>query len=141
MKIYDKKNILVGLMIFIGLATFPLWFNHLKAAPPPEIKLDTPVIEKMAQKQCILPKEEMRTGHMQLLNDWRTEVVRNGKRMYVAADGKTYEMSLQNECMRCHSNKSQFCDSCHNYAGLKTGSTPYCWTCHVAPKEKKVNGN
>ncbi|MEN6441123.1 MAG: sulfate reduction electron transfer complex DsrMKJOP subunit DsrJ [Syntrophobacter sp.] len=135
MKIYDGRNIFVGLIIFLGLATFPIWFNHGKAAPPPEPKFDTPVIQKMALKQCVLPKEEMRTGHMQLLNDWRTEVVRNGKRMYVAADGKTYEMSLQNECIRCHSNKSQFCDQCHTYAGLKLDSTPYCWTCHIAPKE------
>ena len=137
MKMYDGKNILIGLIIFIGLATFPIWFNHGKAAPPPEPKLDTPVIQMMGQKQCVLPKEEMRTGHMQLLNDWRTEVVRNGKRLYVAADGKSYEMSLQNECIRCHSNKSQFCDTCHTYAGLKLDSTPYCWTCHVAPKENK----
>lgn len=135
MKIYDKRNILVGLVIFLGLATFPIWFNHGTAAPPPEPKLDTPVIQTMAQKQCILPKEEMRTQHMQILNDWRTNVVRDGKRMYVAADGKTYEMSLQNECIRCHSNKSQFCDQCHTYAGLKLDSTPYCWTCHIPPKE------
>jgi hypothetical protein len=91
----------------------------------------------MLNKQCILPKEEMITGHMKLLNDWRTEVVRNGKRMYVASDGKTYEMSLQNECMKCHSNKSQFCDQCHNYAGLQKDSDPYCWNCHIPPKESK----
>ena len=137
MKIYDGKYIAVGLMVFIVLATFPIWFNHGKAAPPPEPKLDTPVIMKMAQKQCVMPKDQMITGHMQLLNDWRTEVVRNGKRMYVAADDKKYEMSLQNECMRCHSNKTEFCDKCHQYAGLKADSTPYCWTCHIAPKENK----
>ena len=79
----------------------------------------------------------MITEHMKLLNDWRTEVVRYGKRMYVASDGKTYEMSLQNECMKCHSNKSQFCDQCHNYAGLQKDSDPYCWNCHIAPKENK----
>lgn len=137
MKIYDGKYILIGLLVFVVAATFPVWFNHGKAAPPPEPKIDTPVIMQMAQKQCILPKEEMRTGHMQILNDWRTEVVRNGKRMYVASDGKTYEMSLQNECIRCHSNKTQFCDQCHTYAGLNLDSTPYCWTCHVPPKETK----
>ena len=68
----------------------------------------------------------MITGHMKLLNEWRTQVVRNNMRMYVASDGKTYEMSLQNECMQCHSNKSQFCDKCHDYAGLEHGSDPYC---------------
>jgi len=137
MKIYDGKYILAGLIIFFVLATFPIWFNHGKAAPPPEPKIDTPVIAQMVQKQCVMPKELMRTEHMKLLNDWRTEVVRYGKRMYVASDGKTYEMSLQNECVRCHSNKSQFCDQCHEYEGLKTGTTPYCWNCHIAPKETK----
>lgn len=137
MRMYNAKQIIPGLIIFIGLATFPLWYNMGKAAPAPEPKIDTPVIQQMAQKQCILPKAEMRTGHMQLLNDWRTEVVRNGNRVYVAFDGKKYNMSLQNECMKCHSNKTEFCDKCHTYAGLKADSTPYCWTCHVAPKEKK----
>ena len=37
-------------------------------------------------------------------------------------------MSLQNECMRCHSNKKKFCDECHNYMAVK----PYCWDCHIA---------
>jgi hypothetical protein len=137
MKIYNGKWIVAGLAIFLVLVTVPIWYNMGKAAPAPKPNIDTPVISKMEQKQCVLPKEEMITGHMQLLNDWRTEVVRNGKRMYVAADGKQYNMSLQNECIRCHSNKSQFCDACHNYAGLATNSIPYCWTCHVAPKEAK----
>jgi uncharacterized membrane protein len=137
MKIYNANKIIPGLIIFLGLITFPFWFNMGKAAPPPEIKLDTPVIQQMAVKQCIMPKAEMRTGHMQVLNDWRTEVVRNNQRIYVAADGKQYNMSLQNECMKCHSNKTQFCDQCHVYAGLQLGSVPYCWTCHIAPKEAK----
>jgi hypothetical protein len=137
MKIYNANKIIPGLIIFLGLITFPLWYNMGKAAVPPEIKLDTPVIQQMAVKQCVLPKADMRTGHMQLLNEWRTEVVRNNQRIYVAADGKQYTMSLQNECMKCHSNKTQFCDQCHVYAGLQLGSVPYCWTCHIAPKEAK----
>ena len=137
MKIYNAKQIIPGLIVFLGLITFPLWYAMGKTAPPPDIKIDTPVIQVMEVKQCIMPKAEMRTGHMQLLNDWRTEVVRNNQRVYVAEDGKQYTMSLQNECMRCHSNKSQFCDQCHTYAGLKLNSVPYCWTCHIAPKEAK----
>ncbi|MCU0573777.1 MAG: sulfate reduction electron transfer complex DsrMKJOP subunit DsrJ [Syntrophobacteraceae bacterium] len=138
MKIYNGKYILAGLGIFIVLVTVPIWYNMGKAAPAPKPSIDTPVINQMKEKQCVLPKDEMITGHMQLLNDWRTEVVRNKNRLYVAADGKKYNMSLQNECMRCHSNKSQFCDACHNYAGLPTEQgIPYCWTCHVAPKEAK----
>ncbi len=137
MKIYNAKEILTGLAIFVVLVLTPVFYNMGKAAPVPQPKIDTPAIQALAQKQCVFPKEEMRTAHMQLLNDWRTQVVRNGNRMYVAPDGKKYNMSLQNECMKCHSNKTQFCDQCHNYAGLATGSIPYCWTCHVAPKEAK----
>lgn len=137
MKIYNGKKIIPGLLIFIALVTLPLWYNMGKAAPVPDPKIDTPAIQQMAEKKCVLPKEEMRTGHMQLLNDWRTQVVRNGNRLYVAADGKKYGMSLQNDCMKCHSNKTQFCDQCHTYAGLDAQSTPYCWTCHIAPKETK----
>jgi hypothetical protein len=35
-------------------------------------------------------------------------------------------MSLEDTCFKCHSNTSQFCDSCHTYAGVQ----PYCWDCH-----------
>ena len=70
---------------------------------------------------------------MQLLNQWRDSVVRNGDRIYVNAENKEFTMSLQNTCMNCHSNKKDFCDKCHNYIGVK----PYCWGCHIAPKEKE----
>ncbi len=30
----------------------------------------------------------------------------------------------------CHTNKADFCDRCHNYAGVSV----YCWECHVDPK-------
>jgi hypothetical protein len=42
-------------------------------------------------------------------------------------------MSLSQGCLGCHSNKEQFCDTCHNYAGVK----PNCWSCHNVPKEAK----
>jgi hypothetical protein len=35
--------------------------------------------------------------------------------------------------MECHSNKTKFCDQCHNYMGV----APYCWDCHIAPKENQ----
>jgi hypothetical protein len=133
MKMYNADKIIPGLVIFLAVLTLPFWYNHGKAATPPQPKIDTPAIQQMRQKQCILPKIDMRSGHMQILNDWRTQVVRNGLRQYTAIDGKQYNMSLQNECMKCHSNKVQFCDQCHNYMAV----TPYCWTCHVEPKETK----
>lgn len=134
MKIYNQKYIITGLVIFLGLVTFPFWYAMGKAAPAPKPSLDTPVIQKMEVKQCVEATPYMRTSHMQLLNDWRTEVVRNGQRRYISDQGnKPFNMSLQNSCMECHSSKVQFCDKCHNYAGV----APYCWTCHIEPKENK----
>jgi hypothetical protein len=69
--------------------------------------------------------------HMDLLNEWRDDVVRKGKRIYTSPGGKKYNMSLSNTCMECHSNKAEFCDECHQYAGVD----PYCWNCHIEPKE------
>ncbi|HWR72405.1 MAG TPA: sulfate reduction electron transfer complex DsrMKJOP subunit DsrJ, partial [Nitrospirota bacterium] len=70
--------------------------------------------------------------HMQILNNWRDSVVRDNKRQYVSDTSKRhFNMSLQNECMQCHSNKKKFCDECHNYLAVK----PFCWDCHIAPKE------
>lgn len=127
---YDKEKIIAGLVIFVVIISFPFWFNQGKAAPVPEPKLTE---KAKAAKTCILPKEEMRTEHMQILEVWRQSVVRDAQRVYVAGSGKEYLMSLSNNCMDCHSNKADFCDRCHNYASVD----PYCWDCHIYPEEKK----
>jgi hypothetical protein len=76
----------------------------------------------------------MRAEHMQLLNNWRDSVVRDADAVYKSdTSGKVFQMSLQNTCMHCHSNKKKFCDECHNYMAVK----PFCWDCHIAPKEDK----
>ncbi len=132
---YNAGKILIGLIIFFGLATFPFFYNMGKAIAKPEPKVDTPEIMKLAKqdRKCVESREFMRAEHMQLLNEWRDSVVRSNTRVYVNAEGKKFDMSLQNTCMRCHSNKKKFCDECHNYMAVK----PYCWDCHIAPKEKE----
>jgi len=127
----DTSKIAIGLVVFVVLVTFPFWYGAGKRAEPPVPSLDTPVIQGLEEKKCIEDTGFMREYHMQLLGDWRNWVVRDGKTVYVASDGKEYVMSLQNTCLRCHSNKSQFCDSCHHYAGVD----PDCWSCHLAPEE------
>lgn len=133
MKIYDGGKILIGLIIFVAVATFPIYYNIGSVNAKPEPKLDTPAIQQLPEqdRKCVEPKEFMRAEHMQLLNNWRDSVVRDGNRQYVSSTGKHYNMSLQNECLRCHSNKKKFCDQCHNYMAVK----PYCFDCHIAPKE------
>ena len=75
----------------------------------------------------------MRATHMKVLDSWRDAVVRNDDRAPVSVSGRQYDKSLQNGCMKCHSNKEEFCDKCHSYVEVK----PTCWECHVEPKEKK----
>ena len=134
MKLYDGGKILIGLAVFLAFALFPFYNNIGKENKKPELKLDTPEILKMPEqdRKCVESKAFMRTEHMQLLNNWRDSVVRDGNRQYISeTTAKHYNMSLQNECMRCHANKKKFCDECHNYMAVK----PYCWDCHIAPKE------
>ncbi|KAF0182754.1 MAG: cytochrome c family protein [Nitrospirae bacterium] len=128
---YNGGKIILGLIVFIGLMAAPFIFGLGKGNAKPNPSIDTPAIKAMEKKQCVEAKAVMKTEHMKMLNDWRDSVVRDGKRLYVATDGKKYDMSLQNTCMKCHSNKAQFCDKCHIYVGAK----PYCWDCHIAPKE------
>ena len=126
---YNKGLVITGIVIFVVFFTSPFLIGLVKSGPPPEPEL-TPKA-KLA-KQCVEAKEYMVESHMQVLNEWRHEAVREGKRIYVSTDGREYVASLQNTCMDCHSNKSKFCDQCHNYAGVN----PYCWECHIEPKEK-----
>lgn len=124
---YDAGKIITGLVVFLALITFPIWYNQASGAAitKPEPKIVTEA------KECVAPTEYMRQYHLQLLNQWRDLVVRNGNRVYVGFNGVEHEMSLSNTCMECHSNKAQFCDQCHNYVGV----VPYCWDCHIQPKE------
>jgi hypothetical protein len=120
----DKKWIIAGLVIFMAIFAFPLLYNMGRAAPAPELILTE---KAKAAKECIMPAKYMRAEHMQLLDQWRYNVVRNAQREFVTAEGKTFNMSLTNTCLDCHSNKAEFCDRCHNYASVE----PYCWDCHL----------
>jgi hypothetical protein len=126
---YDGGKIITGLIIGIVILTYPFWSNFGKAAAKPEIKLP----EKT--KQCVESKEYMRNKHMQVLDLWRDSTVRADKRVYVTEDGRAFTMSLQNTCTSadCHAKTTEFCDRCHDYTGVR----PYCWDCHMPPKEKK----
>jgi len=127
---YDAGKIIVGLVIFVGFVTFPFWgsFGDTDVMPKPVIK---------TTGTCVESAEYMRANHMQLLDTWRDDVVRNNDRIYTSKTyGTKFEKSMSSagktSCMSCHSNKAEFCDSCHNYAAVN----PYCWECHVAPKEE-----
>ncbi|HPA47833.1 MAG TPA: sulfate reduction electron transfer complex DsrMKJOP subunit DsrJ [bacterium] len=126
---YDKEKIIPGIIIFLLLATLPFWYTFVGGQPSvvPEPQISGPAT------QCVEPKTYMRNSHTDLLNTWRNEVVRKGNRVYIASDGKEYRISLSNTCMDCHSNKTEFCDACHNYLQI----VPDCWNCHIQPEESK----
>ncbi len=126
----DKPKIIAGLVIFVIIITFPVWFNTGSAKPVPKPEIAP---EAKAKGYCVLPKDEMKKEHMQILDGWRNSVVRDGQRVYINENGKEFNMSLSNECLGCHTNKADFCDKCHVYASVN----PYCWDCHVNPKETK----
>ena len=132
---YDGWKIIVGIIVFAGLIAFPFIYDAGTATVIPDPKVDTPEIMKLpeSERKCVEPKEYMQMEHMQMLNSWRDWVVRDGDTIFTASDGKQYTMSLQNTCMKCHSNKDKFCDECHNYAAV----TQYCWDCHIEPKESE----
>jgi hypothetical protein len=133
MKLYHGGKIAAGIAIFVVLITFPFWYGRGKTSGPPELSLDTPVIAGLREKRCLEETATMRTSHMKLLVNWRDSVVREGNRLYTAKNGKVYEMNLSGTCLKCHINKEQFCDRCHNYVGAK----PSCWSCHIVPGEVK----
>lgn len=121
---YNKGTVIAGLAIFVLLVTFPIWFNGLDAGEQPIIQPPPG-----GEQACVAPGEVMRATHMQLLNEWRDDVLRNSNRAMVTVAGKEYGKGLQLACMECHSNKAQFCDTCHEYAAVQ----PTCWDCHLSP--------
>jgi len=123
---YNSGKIIIGILIFLGLFTFPLWFNKGRAVEPPKLELPK------KEKKCVEATNYMRSSHMELLNTWRDSVVREGNRVYVNAEGKKFDMSLQNTCMKCHTSRAKFCDRCHNYLN----EAPPCWECHIQPDLK-----
>jgi hypothetical protein len=131
---FNGGKIVAGLFIFLALLTFPFWFGKGRTAVPPTLPLDTPEIRKLAERKCVEPAPYMKASHMELLNQWKNAVVREGNHLYVNHEGKNFSMSLSQTCLGCHSNKDKFCDACHNYSGVK----PNCWSCHVAPQEGRT---
>lgn len=118
----DRGRILIGVAIFVIIVLFPIWYGNAFGttgpAPTPAVAPDT--------KPCLETAEYMRIHHMEILDQWRTAVVRQEDRTWTSSDGREFSMSLTKTCMDCHSDKAKFCDRCHNYADVK----PECWSCH-----------
>ncbi|HEX9592274.1 MAG TPA: hypothetical protein VGB12_02825 [bacterium] len=84
-------------------------------------KVEAPNPKAARGTACILPTAEMRQVHMKMFMHTRDNTVRSGMR--------TQQTSLKN-CQTCHPTRGDFCDQCHNFAGVK----PECWNCHFYPE-------
>ncbi|HPU29553.1 MAG TPA: sulfate reduction electron transfer complex DsrMKJOP subunit DsrJ [Syntrophorhabdaceae bacterium] len=118
------KKIILGLILFLLVAFLPLGYNIYTGK-----KAYIPVIKAPEdKKECVENVFIMRKRHNIVLEKWRDASVRHGIKKYVSLNG-TYKISLTGTCLGCHSDKTQFCDRCHDYAGVK----PRCWDCHNIP--------
>ena len=124
---YNKKAVCIGIVILVVLLSSPFWIGLFGTTYK-----ETGVV-KPNQDACVENAAFMRAQHMRLLNEWRDQALRNENRTYVAENGKKWEISLQNTCMKCHTNYEGFCQKCH----LSNSVSPYCWTCHIIPTEGK----
>ena len=127
---YNKKLILPLIIVTLAVMTLPFWYQAFAGrADATAPKLELPA----GKERCIESTPYMKSHHVDLLNDWKESVVRQGRRIYVAEDGKEYIMSLTNTCMDCHKEKAKFCDRCHGYVHV----SPTCWSCHNAPQAQQ----
>jgi hypothetical protein len=124
---HDRGKVIAGIVIFLIVVLFPIWFTGVKgdfqpANPDPMTDAG----------ECVKDKAYMTAWHMDLLNQWRDDVVRRNDRVPVLVAGKEWEKSLTRTCLGCHGSYQQFCNECHRYADVK----PDCWQCHVIPEER-----
>jgi hypothetical protein len=91
---YDSGKIITGLVIALAVLTFPVWWNLADGAftAPPRPEPELAPAAKAAGK-CVEPGAVMKTKHMQILDDWRNAVVRDGTRYYVEAPAVETELS------------------------------------------------
>lgn len=122
----DKGKIIGGLVVFLIIVTFPFWHTVTAGGEVNLPELEYPV----GETQCIEDTEFMRANHVDILNQWRNSMVRDGETEYTASSGERYTMSLTGTCMDCHDNGDAFCIRCHDYANV----FPKCWDCHIDPK-------
>ncbi len=131
----DLTKTIIGLALFLAVILFPIWYNAVSDQDP---GAPDPIIDRGAEGRggCVMEGAWMKTEHMDLLMDWRDEVVREDDRVFIAEDGRKFNKSLTHTCLDCHSNKDTFCDRCHTYMAVD----PYCWECHIQTSDLEVVG-
>lgn len=118
-------KIILCLLLFLVVLFLPVGYNVYtgKTAYIPFIKAPE------EKGECVENVIYMRKRHNLILERWRDASVREGIKTYVSVNG-VYKIGLTGTCLGCHSDKTQFCDRCHDYVGVK----PRCWDCHNIPE-------
>jgi hypothetical protein len=123
----DRGKIFIGLAVFVILVTFPFWSRLAGSGGAENIRPD--VVYPEDETACIEDTPYMTANHMDLLDQWRDDLVREGVTEYTASSGEVYQISLTETCLDCHDNRDEFCNRCHDYADVN----PTCWECHLTP--------
>ncbi|MBF0124523.1 MAG: hypothetical protein HQL60_04220 [Magnetococcales bacterium] len=76
-----------------------------------------PQLQPAQDKPCVRDPAWMRRNHPEFLRQKRDLTVREGVRVRNESLAR---------CATCHQDRAQFCDRCHQYAGVD----PNCFTCH-----------
>jgi hypothetical protein len=129
----SKVAVVIGLIIALIVLTCPFWYALAAGRPDP------PPSSALPEGHCI--EKDMRARHMQVIDEWRDAVVREGiTEEYESEDfpGESYVRSLTKTCLlECHAHdgradeglsvQQRFCNECHQYANVR----PNCWDCHL----------
>ena len=110
-----------------------LLLGLLPAAVLAADRVPRPHVEVDRNTTCVLPAEQMRREHPNLLKHRRDVTVHQG----VRGGGNALTA-----CIDCHAGRSgtvtghkdAFCESCHAYAAVKLD----CFDCHQPRRESKV---
>ena len=122
----STPKVIVVTAVFAFVLLFPFIYNAVGTGMFSEVKRPQVVIEKSGQ--CIKETGYMRKNHGDMLEHNRELIVREGKRDTVGLS----------TCRKCHSNREEFCDRCHNYVGVfPVNDYTGCFACHYYPKNKK----
>jgi hypothetical protein len=141
----SKAGVIIGLVIALVVLTVPFWYAlgqrvTGRSQPAPEIALPTAEDMGCPEKDRHCVEDNMRARHMQVIDEWRDAVVRDGiTEEYESQDhpGSSYVRSLTKTCLlQCHASaepdstvsvQQRFCNECHQYANIR----PNCWDCHL----------
>ncbi len=112
-------------IVFLAWFTSPFWAN----AAVGQVVWNVALLAAGAGSVCIMDTADIRVEHMELLDDWRDEAIREGHRGRKNLDrgARFRHKSLTKTCLGCHTDREAFCDRCHEYVD----KDPYCWDCHV----------